>query len=237
MSYVAERDVHYRECLSTYGITSTKDRYDLKNKDSILEQEEKKKKLEKSKDLLRDLEAQELQIEAQGVALLGLKNISKILGPNSTKLANKNVESKQNERVIDSKDLPFVSSKPGLEREPILLVLPSPLPKPGEREVGSKNLPGSLSIGIPSPVEKTGQRGLEGPPGRDGLPGEAEKTKQRGLEEPPGRDGLPGNAGPPGPQGLEGPPGRDGLPGVPGLSGKSGNFFSMQQLIVHKKKC
>ena len=49
MSYVAERDVHYRECLSTYGKISTEDRYDLKSKESILEKEEKKKNLEESK--------------------------------------------------------------------------------------------------------------------------------------------------------------------------------------------
>ena len=143
MSYVAERDVHYRECLSTYGKISTEDRYDLKSKESILEKEEKKKNSEESKvipkildkdsilekekkkkkseesmNLLEDLEAQGLQNEV----LQESKDISKILGPNNTGLEKENVEAEQNEKVIGSNNVSIFSSRPEPKKEPSPLV-------------------------------------------------------------------------------------------------------------------
>ena len=213
MSYVAERDVHYRECLSTYGKISTEDRYDLKSKESILEKEEKKKNSEESKvipkvldkdsilekekkkkkseesmNLLEDLEAQGLQ----NVVLQELKNISEILGPNNTGLEKENVEAEQNEKVIGSNNVSIFSSRPEPKKEPSPLVLPGPLPKP---EMRSKNLPGSLGIGIPGFVGNPGERVFKALPGRSEVKGEA---------------------------------------GIPGLLGKSGNFFSIQQIHTSK---
>ena len=84
-----------------------------------------------------------------------------------------------------------------------------------------------------------GERGIQGPPGRDGVVtfenlSEAQRNSlkgDRGETGPRGLQGLPGPAGPrgadgargaTGPQGIQGPKGADGAPGPQGATGERG---------------